>query len=170
VHAADQLRAARGRAARVTTVALATPFLHARARTITKWPLFIIALFGAFLLASATGVAITGSWRSLVGAVLIVGGAAFAALLALCAAGAVLHRRSLGSGWRSRLVAATHAPTARPEDTIVIRAANDEASGLLVAGQFAGWLSAVATRLLTDLMLWAVLIASVQLVVVVTAI
>jgi hypothetical protein len=169
LHAADQLRVAQGRGARVTTVALATPFLHARARTITGWPLFIIVLFGALLLVSATATAMTGP-RSLADTVLVVGGGAFAALLALCAAGAVLHRRSLGPGWRSRLVAAIHAPAARPEETIVIRAAGDEASGLLVAGQFVGWLSAVATRLLTNLWLWAALIGLPQLAILVAAV
>jgi hypothetical protein len=75
----------------------------------------------------------------------------------------VLHRRSLGPGWRSRLVAAIHAPAARPEETIVIRAAGDEASGLLVAGQFVGWLSVGATRLLTNMWLWIALIGLPQL-------
>jgi hypothetical protein len=157
LHAADQLRTAWGRGARVTTVALATPFLHARARTITGWPLFVIVLFSALLLGSATATAVTGP-RSLADTVLVVGGGAFAAMLGLCAAGAVLHRRSLGPGWRNRLVVAIHAPAARPDQTVVIRAAGDEASGLLVAGQFVGWLSAVAARLLTNLWFWAVLI------------
>ncbi|MFI6071688.1 hypothetical protein ACIA5C_08875 [Actinoplanes sp. NPDC051343] len=169
LHAADQLRALRGRRARVTTVALATPFLHARPRTIPGWPLFIIVLFGAFLLASAAGTVMTGP-RSLADTVLVAGGGAFAALIALCAAGAVLHRRSLGRGWRSRLVAAIHAPTARPGETIVIRAVGDEASGFLVAGQFVGWLSAVATRLLTSLWLWVAVIGLPQLAILVATV
>jgi hypothetical protein len=169
LHATDQLRALRGRRARVTTVALATPFLHARPRTIPGWPLFIIVLFGAFLLASAAGTVMTGP-RSLADTVLVAGGGAFAALIALCASGAVLHRRSLGRGWRSRLVAAIHAPTARPEETIVIRAVGDEASGFLVAGQFVGWLSAVATRLLTSLWLWVAVIGLPQLAILVATV
>lgn len=59
LHAADRLRAVR-RKARVTTVALATPFLHARARQIAGWPLFVIVLFSVLLLGSATGTAVTG--------------------------------------------------------------------------------------------------------------
>ena len=161
LHAADQLRIARSGRTWVTTVALATPFLHARARTVTGWPLFIIALFGAFLLVATLGTAIAGP-RSLADTALVVGGGAFTALLALCVAGVVLHRRSLGPGWRSGLVAAIHAPAARPEETIVIRASGDEASGLLVAGQFVGWLSAVATRLLSNLWLWAAVIGLTQ--------
>ncbi|MEU4475580.1 alpha/beta hydrolase [Micromonospora sp. NPDC023888] len=158
LHAADRLRTERGRAARVTTVTLATPFLHARPRSITGWPVFVIVLFSALLLGSAAATAVTGP-QSPADAALVIGGSIFAAILALCVAGAVLHRRSLGPGWRSRLIGAIHAPTARPDETVVIRAAGDEASGLLAAGQFVGWLSAAATRLLTNLWFWTILIA-----------
>jgi hypothetical protein len=166
LHAAEQVRAERGRAAAVTTLALATPFLHARPRSITGWPLFIIVLFSVLLLGSASVTAVTGP-RSPADAILVIGGALFAAILALCAVGAVLHRRLLGPGWRGRLIDAIHAPTARPDEIVVIRAAGDEASGLLAAGQFVGWLSAVATRLLTNLWFWTILIGLPQLAVVV---
>ncbi|MEV4118711.1 hypothetical protein [Micromonospora sp. NPDC049645] len=169
LHAADRLRAARGGASRVTTVALATPFLHARSRRITGWPLFIIVLFSALLVGSASVTAVAGP-RSAADVALVVGGGVFAAILALCAVGAFLHRRSLRPGWRSRLIGAIHAPTARPDEVVVIRAAGDEASGLLAAGQFVGWLSAAATRLLTSLWFWTLLIGLPQLAVVVSAV
>lgn len=166
LHAADQLRTARGGAAPVTTVTLATPFLHARSRHIAGWPLFVIVLFSVLLLSSASATAVTGP-RSPADAALVLGGGVFAAILALCAVGAVQHRRSLRPGWRGRLISAVHAPTARPNEIIVIRAAGDEASGLLAAGQFVGWLSAAATRLLTNLWFWTVLIGLPQLAIVV---
>ena len=161
LHAADRLRIARGGRTRATTVTLATPFLHARARTVTGWPLFIIALFSAFVVVATLGAAVAGP-RSRVDTVTVVGGVAFTALLVLCIAGGVMHWRSLGRGWRGELVAAIHTPSTRPEETIVIRASGDEASGLLVAGQFVGWLSAVATRLLSNLWLWAAVIGLTQ--------
>ncbi|MEW2144406.1 hypothetical protein AB0869_16510 [Micromonospora vinacea] len=166
LHAANQLRTGRGGAAPVTTVTLATPFLHARARRIAGWPLFVIALFGVLLLSSASATAVAGP-RTPADAALVLGGGVFAAILALCAVGAGLHRRSLGPGWRSRLISAVHAPTARPDEVVVIRAAGDEASGLLAAGQFVGWLSAAATRLLTNLWFWTILIGLPQLAIVV---
>ncbi|MBM0231131.1 hypothetical protein JNW91_04095 [Micromonospora sp. STR1_7] len=124
--------------------------------------MFVIVLFSVLLLGSASATAVTGP-HSPGDTVLVIGGSIFAAILALCSAGAVLHRRSLRPGWRSRLVGAIHAPAARPDETIVIRAAGDEASGLLAAGQFVGWLSAAATRLLTNLWFWTILIGLPQL-------
>jgi hypothetical protein len=154
---------------RVTTVALATPFIHVRARAVDNWSLFVIVLFGAFLLVGTVGTAAAGP-RSPAEMVLLIGGGGFTALLALCVAGWVLHRRSLGPGWRSRLVAAIHAPATQPAETIIIRASGDEASGLLVAGQFVGWLSAGAARLLSNLWLWAAVIGLTHLATVTAAV
>jgi hypothetical protein len=93
LHAADQLRAVRHKA-RVTTVALATPFLHARARQIAGWPLFVIVLFSVLLLGSATGTAVTGS-DSPADTALVAGGGAFAATVML----APLARTCIGDCW-----------------------------------------------------------------------
>jgi hypothetical protein len=86
-----------------------------------------------------------------------------AAEVALCAVGPGMHRRLLGQGYRDRLISAVQAPAVEPDELLAVRAAGDEASGLLVAGQFVGWMSAVLSRLLTNLWFWACIILGVQL-------
>jgi hypothetical protein len=159
LHAARHVRGSRRSTARVKTVALGTPFIHARPRGISGWPVFIVALFGVGLLVIAGATAVTGP-RSFADRALVAGGALFAALVGLCVVGAHMHRKSIGRGWRSNLVASIHAPAVGPDDLLVVRAAGDEASSLLIAGQFVGWVSAVSSRLLTNLWFWACLIAA----------
>jgi len=49
LRAAEEIRRSRGGRPRVTTVSLATPFIHARARVFSSWLLFVAILFGPFL-------------------------------------------------------------------------------------------------------------------------
>jgi hypothetical protein len=64
---------------------------------------------------------------------------------------------------RKRLIPNIHAPAVKPEDLLVVRAAGDEASGLLVMGQFIGWVSAVSSRLLSNIWLWACILFAVEM-------
>ena len=68
----------------------------------------------------------------------------------LCIGGAVMHRGFIGPGYRSQLIASAQSPQVGPEDVVVVRAAGDEASAILAAGQFLGWISALLNRLLTN--------------------
>lgn len=169
LHATRQVGKSRDSAARVTAVTLGTPFIHARARAVSGWLVFIVVLFGVALLVSAGGAALTGP-RSLHAWATIASGILFATVVALCAVGALMHRKSIGTGWRSRLIASIHAPTVAPTDVIIVRAAGDEASTLLVVGQFVGWLSGVSSRLLSNIWFWACIIAVPQLAILVSAV
>ena len=75
---------------------------------------------------------------------------------------AVLGGKFIRPGYRSQLITSVHSPTVEPEDLFVVRAAGDEASISLAAGQFLGSISAVLHRQLTHLRLWAVVIILVQ--------
>jgi hypothetical protein len=178
LHAVRYLRDSGADGPRVSTVTLATPFIHARRRALSGWSVFVLVL-GSIL-------ALGGGPYS--GAVV-----AFDALL--CIGGACMHPgfRWRGSlrwlrktvvanpegwpadvlsavlggkfirpGYRSQLIASVHSPTVEPEDLFVVRAAGDEASISLAAGQFLGSISAVLNRQLTHLRLWAAVIISVQ--------
>ena len=67
--------------------------------------------------------------------------------------GAVSRGRFIRPDYRSQLIASVHSPKVEPEDVFVIRAAGDEASTVLAAGQFLGWISALLNPLLTNLWL-----------------
>src|SRR5581483_7778430 len=72
--------------------------------------------------------------------------------------GAVLRGEFIRPGYRSQLIASVHSPEVEPDEVFVVRAAGDEASTSLAAGQFLGWISALLNRRLTGLWLWAVII------------
>jgi hypothetical protein len=72
--------------------------------------------------------------------------------------GAVLRGEFIRPGYRSQLIDSVHSPTVEPEDLFVVRAAGDEASASLAAGQFLGWISALLNRRLTNWYFWAVIL------------
>lgn len=118
------------------------------------WLIFVTFLFGPLLLATATEKIVVGP-HSLLDWLIIIFGVLFACNLFLCAVGALMHGNFLRSGYRRRLLESVHAPSIGPQDLVVVRSAGDEASGLLTAGQFVGWISAVLSRPLANLLFWA---------------
>jgi hypothetical protein len=190
VHAVRYLRNSCADAPRVSTVTLATPFIHARRRVLSGWwPVFVLAMFGFLVIASAESALAGGPhWRDWP---VFAFGALIASDMLLCIVGACMHpgfrlrgslrwlRRTvianpegwpydvfgavlrgkfIRPGYRSQLIASVHSPAVEPEDLFVVRAAGDEASASLAAGQFLGWISALLNRRLTNLWLWAVII------------
>jgi hypothetical protein len=188
LHAVRYLRDSCADAPRVSTVTLATPFIHARRRTLSGWSIFVLASFGFIATAWAWVTLADGPhWDD---SIVLALGALVASDVLLCIVGACMHPglrwrgslRWLGRrvnanregwpydvigavlrgefirpGYRSELIAAVHSPTVEPEELFVIRAAGDEASISLAAGQFLGWISARLNPLLTNWYLWAVL-------------
>ncbi|GAA1501608.1 hypothetical protein GCM10009760_64550 [Kitasatospora kazusensis] len=185
LHAVRLLRETCADAPRVSTVTLATPFIHARRRSISGWSVFVQALFGAMVIAWATVTLMGGHWRdwSFCVSALVAGEAL------LCIGGGGMHRGFLQRGnlfswlrkritanpvgwlydvidavsrgdfirpgYRSRIVASVHSPKVEPEDDVIVfRAAADEASLGLAAGQFLGWISALLNPLLTNVWVW----------------
>jgi Lipase (class 3) len=157
VHAIRHLRNSGADAARVSTVTLATPFIHARRRVVSGWwPVFVLALFGFFVIAWAGSALAAGPhWRDWP----VFGfGVLIASDTLLCIAGACMHPGFIRPGYRSRLIASVHSPAVEPDNLFVVRAAGDEASVSLATGQFLGWISGLLNRRLTNLWLWAVII------------
>jgi hypothetical protein len=156
LHALRYLRDSCADAPRVSTVTLATPFIQARRRTLSGWSFFVLPLGCAVVIGLASSALAGGPhWRDwMYWAVL-----AFVALLAgevlLCIGGAVMYGGFIGPDYRGRLIAFVHSPTVEPEEVFVVRAAGDEASMSLAAGQFLGWISALLNRRLTNWWLWA---------------
>jgi hypothetical protein len=193
LHAVKHLRGSCPDPPRVSTVTLATPFLHARRRALSVWSVFVLALFGAVVILQAGSTLAEGphlrDWAVLAFGALVAGDAL------LCVAGAGMHwgflqrggfrwlRRRiienpeswsedligavlrgefLRPGYRSHLIASMHSPQVEPEDVFVFRAAGDEASTVLAAGQFLGWISALLNPLLTNIWLWGGIILTTQ--------
>ncbi len=156
LHAVRYLRKSRADAPRVTTVTLATPFIHARRRTFSGWSFFALPVGCALVIALASSALAGGPhWRDWAYWVVLAVVALPALEVLLCIGGAVMHWGFIGPGYRSRLIASAQSPQVGPEDVVVVRAAGDEASAILAAGQFLGWISALLNRLLTNWWLWA---------------
>ena len=155
LHAVRYLRNSRPDAPRVTTVTLATPFIHARRRTFSGWSFFALPV-GCVLVIALASSALAGGphWRDWAYWVVLAVVALPALEVLLCIGGAVMHRGFIGPGYRSQLIASAQSPQVGPEDVVVVRAAGDEASAILAAGQFLGWISALLNRLLTNWWLW----------------
>jgi len=154
LHAVRYLRNSCADAPRVPTVTLATPFIHARRRTLSGWSIFVLASFGFIVTAWAWVTLADGPhWDD---SIVLALGALVASDALLCVVGACMHP-GFRPGYRSQLIASVHSPTVEPEDLFVIRAAGDEASISLAAGQFLGWTSARLNPLLTNWYVWAVL-------------
>jgi hypothetical protein len=139
LHAIRHLRKSCADAPRISTVTLATPFIHARRRrALPGWSVFVLAVFGVIAIGLACAALAGGphwdDWP-----VFVLGVPVASAVLA-CVAGACMHP-GFGPGYRSRLVACVHSPTVEPDELFVVRAAGDEASTGLAAGQFLGWIS-----------------------------
>lgn len=106
LHAVRRLRESCHDASQVSTVTLATPFIHARQRVVKGWPLFLLALF-SFPTIVWAGTTLAGgpSWRdwTLYACALVVVGDVL-----LCAVGAGMHWGFLRHGylgWLRRRVA-----------------------------------------------------------------
>lgn len=126
--------------AKISIVTLATPFLYAAKR---RFPAFMLA--GAICIALAIQVSLAGPtidsrtnfpMRFIAVVILALGAVQLLTILF----GARRHGSPARSVVRDRWLAAAHSPRVGPSDLLAIRAAGDEASGLLVAGQFTGWL------------------------------
>jgi hypothetical protein len=199
LHAVRRLRESSALTSKVSTVTLATPFIHARRRRAPSsgppaWPFFLLVIFAMAAIAGASTLLAGGlHWRDWLELAL---GALVAGNALVCAAGVGMHppslRRSLlkslgkrindypqwwaidaivavlrgkcfRPGYQSKLIASVQSPQVNSDkDVFVIRAAGDEASVGLAAGQFLGWLSALLNPLLTNMWLWGVLTLAVQ--------
>lgn len=195
LHAVRLLRQSRAEAPGISVVTLATPFIHARRRTLSGWPVFVQVMFSVMVAAWAVARLAAGPrWNDwsfyisalVVGEVLlsIVGagmhwgflkrGNLFGWLGRTLAAsyggafeiiGAVVRCDFIRTGYRTRILAAVHSPSVESQDAgevIVLRAAGDEASLGLAAGQFLGWISALLNQPLTNLWVWGVVILATQ--------
>jgi hypothetical protein len=194
LHAVRCLRKSCADAPRVSTVTLATPFIHARRRALSGPAVFVLAVLSAVVIGWAWTLLAHGPhWRDwpvfAVGA--LVATDALACMAGACmhpgfrwrgslrwlgrrvnanpegwtfdVLGAVLRGEFIRPGYRSELISSLHSPTVEPAGVLVVRAAGDEASMSLAAGQFLGWISAMLnpllTKLLTSKWLWGVIIA-----------
>lgn len=145
----------------VSTITLATPFIHSRGRAVPLHQALMTALFGILLvsLAWTSELAEPKSW---IDWTIISFASLVCLMLALCAVGLVMHREKLGRGFRSKLVTSVHLPSTEVSHTTVIRSAGDEASTFLVAGQFVGWLTGVSSRLFGSFKLWTFILLTTQ--------
>lgn len=123
-------------------ITLATPFLFARKRDLGASFLVGAAISLAFILATVLVLALLGDnprnvhlqwWQTALGAVAVVE-------LLLVGIGYWMHGRPNETDARDRLVSRLHVPDASA-NVLAIRAPGDEASGLLVGGQFVSWLT-----------------------------
>jgi hypothetical protein len=156
LHAVRYLRKSCADAPRVSTVTLATPFIHARPRTLSGWSFFVLPLGCAVVIALASSALAGGPhWRDWTYWAVLAVVAVLASPVPLCIGGAVMYGGFIGPDYRGQLIASVHSPTVEPEEVFVVRAAGDEASMSLAAGQFLGWISALLNRRLTNWWLWA---------------
>jgi hypothetical protein len=117
LHAVRCLRKSCPDAPRVSTVTLATPFLHARRRALKGWSVFVLVLFSPIVI-GLVGSALAGGphWRDWPGFAL---GALVASPALLCIVGAFMHPGFRWRGslrWLRRRVIAN--PERWPEDVI----------------------------------------------------
>ncbi|WP_341538470.1 hypothetical protein [Streptacidiphilus pinicola] len=192
LHAVRLLRRTCTDAPRVSTVTLATPFIHVRRRAISGWSVFVLAMFGVGVIALAAVTLAGGHWRDwpYYVSALVLGEAL------LCIGGGAMHRGFLQRGnlfiWLGRRItanpggwlydvidavsrgdfirrgyqrhifASVQSPKVAPDELIVLRAAGDEASLGLATGQFLGWISALLSRPLTNFWLWLCITGAVR--------
>jgi len=145
----------------ISTIALATPFVHSRGRVLSIYQILMTVLFGIMLIAMGWSSMLNEpktliDWLSIIFALL------FVATLTLCVAGLILHREKLGAGFRGRLVNSVHLMPAEAGQITVMRSAGDEASTFLTVGQFVGWLAGVTSRLLGSFRLWGFILITTQ--------
>ena len=197
LHAVRHLRGSGAGAPRVSTVTLATPFIHARRRALSGKSVLVLAVFSAGVVGWAwTLLAGHPHWRDwpVLGFGALVAGDALVCIGGACmhpgfrwrgslrwlkrrvnanpenwpfdVIGAVLRGKFIRPGYQSQLISDVHSPTVEPEDVFLVRAAGDEASTSLAAGQFLGWLSALPnpllTKPLTNRWFWTVIIFPLQ--------
>ena len=129
-------------------VALATPFIFARRRDLDVSFFAAAAASIAFAMLTVLVLAFIGPtptnvhlhwWES------AIGGLAAVELL-IIAIGMLMHGRITHAEVRERLITGSHAPKSTGGNLLVIRAPGDEASGLLISGQFVSWLSGRLTQ------------------------
>ncbi|WP_164492922.1 esterase/lipase family protein [Streptomyces lydicus] len=145
----------------VSTITLATPFIHSRGRDVPIHQALMTALFGILLISLACTSALTEP-KAWIDWTIISFAALLCLMLALCAVGLAMHRKKLGRGFRSKLVTSIHSPSTVVSRTTVIRSAGDEASTFLVAGQFIGWLTGASSRLFGSFKLWTFILLTTQ--------
>lgn len=194
LHAVRKLQESPDPPPKVTTVTLATPFIHARRRRAPSseppgWRVYLLVIFAAAVITWFSWMLAGGlhwrDWPGLAFGALVTGNALVCIVgvgmhppslqrgllkslgkrindyprwWAIDAIVAVLRGKCFRPGYQSKLIASVHSPQVKSEeDVYVIRAAGDEASTSLAAGQFLGWLSALLNPLLTNMWLWGVL-------------
>lgn len=144
----------------ISLTTLATPFIVMQPRSLAptaRWILAVIAvLFAIFEL-----LWLTGGNRVIARDVLIGGLAAWWLVTALGAGRRYGHRlRDVITGIDARPAARALTATVPPEVRfLALRSSGDEASGVLVAGQFVSWLAGLPTRLMNRRAVFAIPLA-----------
>ena len=124
-------------------VALATPFVFARKRDLGISFLTAAAVGIGIVILSTLVLAFIGAnpanvrlqwWQAALG-----GLAAFE--LVLIWVGMHMHGQPTRAEVREKMIASSHVPETTADSLLVIRAPGDEASGLLISGQFFSWVS-----------------------------
>lgn len=127
---------------RIRIISLATPFICAAHRPVARIVLGqsvsggIIAIYLTALGSSSPAPRNTWAWS--IGLVIALG---FVLQLILLAGAAKAHGRLYRKPVQMALLEAINSPRVSYRDLLVIRAAGDEASGLLVSGQFVSWIT-----------------------------
>ncbi|NEE17283.1 hypothetical protein G3M58_63795 [Streptomyces sp. SID7499] len=145
----------------LSVVTLATPFIHSRGRVVSFYQSMMTALFGVLLIAGGWA-GVLSEPRTVIDWILFSFASLFAMMVTLCVVGLVMHREKLGTGFRDKLVHSVNCPSVDVHQIAVVRSAGDEASTLLVAGQFVGWFTGVTGRILGSLGLWSFIILTTQ--------
>ncbi|MGY1631810.1 esterase/lipase family protein [Geodermatophilus sp. SYSU D01186] len=142
--------------ARVRVITLATPFIHVRARAVPATMILGWLTIGALAVSSSIMSALVGVWQGSALALSI--GSLVLAAVFLSTISPVL--MSLWrSGWRFNIDKLPHVveqvrdqwirdvqpPEVERADVLVIRAAGDEATGILTLGHFMSWITTGAT-------------------------
>lgn len=143
----------------VSVVTLATPFIYSERRAVSDWFKFLLLIFSIFAAYGNIVFFDSGGLSflaiKLVAAVVIL----FDVELVLLVAGGLYHHNYFGYRYGDRLVEGIDAPEVSAKDNVlVIRAAGDEASFLLAAGQLAGWLGSITANRITGLVISGLLI------------
>src|SRR5205085_8396227 len=126
----------------IRIISLATPFLCAARRPLARIALYQ-SVSGGIIAICLTAVGFgsptsrdTWAWR--IGLIIAL---AFVLQLTLLAGAAKVHGRLYREPIKEALLKAVNSPEVTFRNLLVIRAAGDEASGLLIGGQFVGWMS-----------------------------
>jgi len=156
-HAVSRLRAQFK--ADIPLITLATPFIHARDRKFAIENMIVPAAYVVTFIVLVADARARQAARAVLHLDLSMPAGFLGGLAALCIAGALARS---GSCDRRYLKDVLHAPSARSKDLLVVRAAGDEATSVLLVGQFLALLSSsVIAVLVAPICLFAIIGAAI---------